>query len=154
MSKSPENHSENESELTMLRSDISELFQAHADKLAFRQPKDLREPIEVILAGTYDTTYNNNPINLEVQVRQRLDDNGTDYLIIIGKQGSFKWCQITDNFASVIYDKGEKPINAEDIMVIRKVASADSTDWSTKDSQRWAGKGDLYQVAETHARRT
>jgi hypothetical protein len=150
---SPENLAAEETEIVMLRSELAELLQTHADKTAIHQSDDWDQPTEIILAGTcHHTDSEGRPKISDVHVRQRLDQNGTDYLIITGDPGNFYWLQITDSNAQSIF-LGETPLSADDVAIIRLLVRPGTTEWSTEDTQRWAKIENIYETADRYARR-
>jgi hypothetical protein len=153
----PENLHSNENdvevELTMLRSDLAEFFQTHADMMAIHQPDDWDHPAEVVIAGIrhYDDN-DGQPQQSHIHIRQRLDQNGTDYLIIAGKTDEKHWVQIMDNKAVTIY-QGETPLGLNAATWLRRYLRPDVTDWDAADTQRCAGMENLYAAADSYARR-
>lgn len=149
----PENLPNNEIELTLLRSDLMELFQEHSDKIAIHQPDDLSKPAEIVIGGTYQQPGNENAEIIEVHVRQRLDNLGTNYLIIVGSHMNYSWSQVADTFASSIY-QGETPLASEDIEAIRRLLQPHTTNWSNEDTQKWLTVNRLFELADSYAKRT
>ena len=148
----PENFSSSEAEITLLRSDLAELFQAQADKTELWVDENWEEPTEVVLAGICHITNDEGEHALEVQIRQRLDAHGVDYLIIVGEKGKYYWVQITDQAAYHIH-KGEKPIDSGVAAAMRFYIRDGATIWSNQEARQWAMRGGMYEQADIHAQR-
>lgn len=151
----PENFSSSEAEITLLRSDLAELFQAQADKTELWTDDDWELPTEIVLAGVCRFTNDSGKHAIEVQVRQRLDDKGLDYLIIMSENGNDYWMQITDKGAWRLYKKkGEEPLGADDAAGARFFIRDSSTTWTIEEAKHWAMLGGLYEQADIRARRS
>lgn len=153
MPNNPENYANNDVELAMLRSDIAELFQANTHIVAFLQAEDLEQPVEIVLAGGCAPANNKLAAEIDIQVRQRLDSNGTDYLIILGTPGDYSWCQINDRYASLIHSDGERPLTPGEIATLRQFVNSDITQWSEAQARQCAKMKNLYEKADTYAKR-
>lgn len=146
-----ENISNNEVNLVMLRSDLTDVFRDNSDKIAIQQSEDLSQPAEIVLGGTYQNP-NSNEKPTNVHLRQRIDKSGTDYLIIFGTGVPYFWFQISNDFAYRITD-GERWMDANEIDVVRQLLQPHTTVWSAKDTQKWAALSGLYEMADKNAQR-
>lgn len=148
---SHENIRSSDLELTLMRSDLIELFQIHADKTILRQSDDLEQPIEIMLSGTYPLMLNGYATDVDVHVRQRIDQHGIDYIIITGQENDYYWCQITDQEATSVAT--QKPMDDRDIAAIRQLISRDKTAWSEDDSRKWRYTGSPYEVTDLYRKK-
>jgi hypothetical protein len=153
MSLNPEQLPDRESsaELAMLRSDLAELFQSQSNNLAFWQNDDFDQPVEIVLGGMcqgQDPNKQKQEFDIEVHIRQRLDDMGTDYLIIIGTPGDYAFCRIADNYASNISQQGDEPMNLKSIEAVRLFLNPTVTEFSTYHSEAYALKSGLFDAAD------
>ncbi|USN96103.1 MAG: hypothetical protein H6797_03430 [Candidatus Nomurabacteria bacterium] len=148
----PENSSSSETEIVLLKSELAELFQANADQAELWTSDDLELPTEVVIAGTYHVVGKSEGRDVDVQIRQRIDENGMDYLIVIGSAGDYAWRQITDKGAWCA-DNGELPITAKDTEIIRLLIRPGTTNWTAEEAKRWATLGGMYEQADMRARR-
>ncbi len=142
----PENIQRDESELVMLRSDLFELFQTHANEIIVRQSDNWEQPTEVMLSGIYQFTKNGSITDIDIHVRQRLDRYGTDYLVITGQPNDYYWCQITDYEATSIAT--QKPMDDNDVIVMRRILSSGTTTWSEDSSRLWRYLPSPYDAVE------
>lgn len=153
MSEIHEHHPSDNTELMMLRSDLSELFHSHVDLIAFRQPNDFEQPTEVVLGGMCpgrDPSKQNQERDIEVHIRQRIDDMGTDYLIIAGIPGDYAWCRIADNYACELSHKGDTPLTSKSIDAVRLFLNPTITKFSSHLSAIYAAKSGLYETADKY----
>lgn len=148
----PEDYSSSETEIVLLRSELAELYQSHADKLQLWTADNWEEPTEVVLAGTYNHINNQGSHSVEIQIRQRIDADGIDYLILVGERGEYSWLQVTDNGASRV-DDNDTPLASEDTEIIRHIIRHDTTRWDAVESQSWAMRGGMYELADKQAGR-
>lgn len=158
MSLNPEQLPDRESsaELAMLRSDLSELFRSHSHMLAFRQSDDFTQPAEVVLGGmcpALDENKQQQQFDIEVHIRQRIDDMGTDYLIIVGMPGDYAFCRIADNYACNISQQGDEPMTLESIEAVRLFLNPTVTEFSAEHSVVYAAKSGLYEAADRYTTR-
>jgi hypothetical protein len=148
---SPENIRSNELEVVMLRSDLTELFQTHADKIITKQSDDWERPTEIMLSGIFQFTHNGILNDIDVHVRQRLDQHGVDYLMISGQPNNYYWCQITDTDAMSVAT--QKPMDDLDIACMRRMLSPGATKWSEDNSRIWKYLSSPYDTAENYRQR-
>lgn len=156
MSENFEQLPENDTELTMLRSDLTSLFQSHSHLLAFQQAENFDQPAEVVLGGTCQAADPDAQVqewDIEVHVRQRIDDMGTDYLIIIGTPGDYAFCRIADNYACNISQQGDEPMTLKSIEAVRLFLNPTITDFSIYHSTVYAAKTGLYEAADRYTTR-
>lgn len=156
MAMNPEQTPEDSSELALLRSDLSELFRSHSHMLAFQQSENFDQPAEVVLGGTcqaHDPDAQIQEWDIEVHVRQRIDDMGTDYLIIIGTPGDYAFCRIADNYACNISQQGDEPMTQKSIEAVRLFLNPTITDFSIYHSTVYAAKTGLYEAADRYTTR-
>ena len=153
MAANHERQPNDNTDLIMLRSDLSDLFRSHADLLAFRQPNDFEQPTEVVLGGTCqrsDPNRQNQERDYEVHIRQRIDDMGTDYLIIAGIPGDYAWCRIADNYACELSRKGDAPLTSKSIDAVRLFINPTITKFTSHHSALYAAKSGLYETADQY----
>ncbi|HUO61828.1 MAG TPA: hypothetical protein VMT96_00035 [Candidatus Bathyarchaeia archaeon] len=153
-----EHLSSDNTEITLLRSELEELFKTHANKTVIWQPTfdmetpefvDMHQPAEILLGGTCDLGES----ILNIHVRQRLTaDNGFDYLILVGEPGTYSWNQITDKGAWSVHD-GEQPLKLDDVEAIRLVIHDEIAKWTIEDAEKWSDISALYTHADVRAER-
>jgi hypothetical protein len=140
-------------EIAMLRSDMDELFQTHADKVEVYQPDDFTQPAEIVLAGTcHFSDAEGVQQHCDMQIRQRFDKSGNNYLIVTGQPGDYYWGQMTDKEARSIL-LGNQPMSEEDAAAVRWLIRPELTQWSEQDTRRWASQERLYDMADSYARK-
>lgn len=151
MPQNPEQQPEDSVELAMLRSDLSELFRSHSHMLAFRQLDDLDKPAEVVLGGMCKAKdLNKQEWDYEVHIRQRIDDMGTDYLIIVGSPGDYAFCRIADNYACNISQEGDDPMTPRSIEAVRLFLNPTVTEFSSHHSTVYAAKPGFFEAADKY----
>lgn len=141
----PEELSPNE-EVIMLRSDLEEIFMAHADKTVVQQSDDWEQPAEVLLSGSCVLQQAESANRLDVHIRQRVDSYGVNYLIIFGPPGDYYWGQVTSKGSWTVVNA--KPLSQEDAMVIRRIISKERTTYSAVDNQKWLAEQEPFEAAE------
>jgi len=150
--RNPEHSSSNEIEIVMLRSELSELFHRHASVADLWVDENFDLPTEVVLGGTFHFSNKDGAHNIEVQVRQRIDELGMDYLIIVGLAGEYEWRQIADTGAWRT-DNGEEPLKSNEAEALRMLIRPDATIWTFEEAKNCAMMGGIYELADIRARR-
>jgi hypothetical protein len=150
-----ENYSSPEVEITMLKSELAEVFQTNIDTAEFYQPTDLEQPVEIVLGGKCRFTNKDGEKSIVyVHVRQRLDDSGTNYLMITKYQGEINWYQINDIDATRVYVGAEVPIGNDEAVALRLYINPEKTRWTANDSEIYAEHKNIYDTAHRYANRS
>lgn len=150
--RNPEHSSSDDIEIVMLRSELSDLFHRNASVTGLWIDENFNTPTEVVLGGTFLFRNNDAAHNIEVQVRQRVDERGMDYLIIVGLAGEYEWCQIADTGAWRT-DSGEEPLKSSEAEALRMLIQQGATIWTFEEAKNWAMMGGMYETADQRARR-
>lgn len=150
--RNPEHSSSDDIEIVLLRSELSDLFHANANVTDLWIDDNFERPTEIVLGGTFHFRNSDGAHNIEVQVRQRIDERGMDYLIIVGLAGEYEWCQVADTGAWRT-DSGEKPLKSKEVEAIRMLIRPDETMWTFEEAKNWAMMGGMYEMADRRARR-
>lgn len=151
---SPENYSSPDVELSLLRSELAEIFQTQAEIAAFHQPDDLRQPVEIVLGGRgLLTDPAGKERDIKVHVRQRIDSTGINYLILTKQDENWYWRQINDTGATQIFDGSEAPLDTDAVAAVRYYLRSDNIEWIRKYSEECGENEDLYDRARQYAKR-
>lgn len=151
---SPEKFSNPETELTLLRSELHDLFLTHHDKIELYQPEDLNEPVELVLGGFCTFLDDKNePWSINVHIRQRMNIDGPDYLVIMNANGYSYWREIAPTFATEIFNGHELPLDQRGAEILRFHISPDRTEWKSEYSREYMSHADWYGRAQKFANR-
>lgn len=147
-----EHSSSDDIEIVLLRSELSEIFHTHANVADLWTDENFDQPTEIILGGTFHFTNADSTHNIEVQIRQRIDERGIDYLIVVGEAGEYEWYQVADTGAWRT-DNGEQSLGSREAEAIRMLIRPDSTTWTFEEARNWAMMGGMYEMADRRAHR-
>lgn len=150
--RNPEHSSSDDIEIVMLRAELSDLFHRNASVMGLWIDENFDTPTEVVLGGTFLFRNNEGAHDIEVQIRQRIDERGMDYLIIVGLAGEYEWRQVADTGAWRT-DKGEEPLQSNEAEALRMLIRPDATVWTIEQANNCAMMGGMYETADRRANR-